>query len=129
MADPKRALVLDDEEMILELVTDIFSLMDFEVVPVTNSKEAIEEFKKALDEGRPFDLVLFDMTLPGDMDGADVLKKIRKLDPSIKAIVSSGYAQEKIKAKAGESGFDAAVPKPYSITVLKETVHRLLSNG
>ncbi len=128
MADTKRVLVLDDEEMILELVTDIFKLMEFDVVSVTSSSAAIQEFKKAIDQGRPFDLVLFDMTLPGDMDGADVLKEVRKMDPNVKAIVSSGYAQEKIKAKAGESGFDAAVPKPYSITILKETVQRLLDN-
>ncbi|NPA95319.1 MAG: response regulator [Thermodesulfobacteria bacterium] len=129
MANTKRVLVLDDEEMILELVTDIFKLMDFEVVSVTNSNEAIEEFKKAMDSGRPFDLVLFDMTLPGDMDGADVLREVRKLDPSIKAIVSSGYTQDKIKTVAGEHGFDAAVPKPYSISVLKETVQRLLKDS
>ncbi len=127
MGKIKRVLVLDDEEMILDLVTDIFQLIGFEVVPVTNAKAAIEEFQKAKGEGQPFDLVLFDMTLPGDMDGATVLKEIRKIDPDIKAIVSSGYSQEELKSKAGETGFDAAVPKPYSITLLKETVEELLT--
>ncbi len=126
MSEQKRVLVLDDEEMILELVTDIFTLIGFEVIPVTDAQEAISRFKEAHEKGQPFDLVLFDMTLPGDMDGADVLREIRKIDPQIKAIVSSGYSQEELKERAGESGFDAAVPKPYSINVLRETVERLL---
>ncbi len=126
MGETKRVLVLDDEEMILDLVSDIFQLIGFDVVSVTNGKAAIEEFKQAKDQGQPFDLVLFDMTLPGGMDGATVLKEIRKIDPDIKAIVSSGYSQEELQSKAGESGFDAAVPKPYSITLLKETVEELL---
>ncbi len=129
MSEQKRVLVLDDEEMILELVTDIFTLIGFEVVPVTDAKEAISRFKEAHEQGEPFDLVLFDMTLPGDMDGADVLREIRKIDPQIKAIVSSGYSQEELKERAGESGFDAAVPKPYSINVLRETVERLLGQA
>ena len=126
MGQIKRVLVLDDEEMILDLVTDIFQLIGFDVVSVTNGKAAIEEFQKAKKQGQPFDLVLFDMTLPGDMDGATVLKEIRKIDPNIKAIVSSGYSQDELKSKAGETGFDAAVPKPYSISLLKETVEELL---
>ncbi len=129
MSEQKRVLVLDDEEMILELVTDIFTLIGFEVVPVTDAKEAISRFKEACEQEEPFDLVLFDMTLPGDMDGADVLREIRKIDPQIKAIVSSGYSQEELKERAGESGFDAAVPKPYSINVLRETVERLLGQA
>ncbi len=129
MSEQKRVLVLDDEEMILELVTDIFTLIGFEVIPVTDAQEAISRFKEAHEQGEPFDLVLFDMTLPGDMDGADVLREIRKIDPQIKAIVSSGYSQEELKERAGDSGFDAAVPKPYSINVLRETVERLLGQG
>jgi len=126
MGKQKKVLVLDDEEMILELVTDIFTLIGFEVVPVTEAKEAINRFREAHEQGKPFDLVLFDMTLPGDMDGADVLHEIRKIDPQVKAIVSSGYSQEELKERTGDSGFDAAVPKPYSINVLRETVERLL---
>ncbi len=129
MAERKKVLVLDDEEMILELVTDIFQLMDFQVVPVTNAREAIGKFKKAREEGMPFDLVLLDMTLPGDMNGADVLMELRKIEPGVKAIVSSGYSEEELKARAGINGFDAAIPKPYSISVLKETVERLMGEA
>ena len=128
MAKEKKALILDDEEMILELVSDIFQLIGFKVTAVISANEAISKFKEAHEQGEPFDLVLFDMTLPGELDGSDVLREIRKLDPNIKAIVSSGYSQEELKAKAEDDGFDAAVPKPYSITVLKETVERLLGD-
>ncbi len=126
MNPKKRVLVLDDEEMILQLVTDIFNLMNFDVTAVTSAEEAISAFEEASRQGRPFDLCLFDMTLPGNMNGADVLRQIRKIDPNVKAIVSSGFSQEDMDMVKGETGFDAAVPKPYSITVLQETVQKLL---
>ncbi len=122
----KRVLVLDDEELILELVRDIFQILEFEVETVLDGQEAIEVFKKAKEKGRPFDLVILDMTLPGELDGAATLQEIRKIDPEIKAVVSSGYSAEDIISNARKYGFDAAVPKPYSITILRETVNNLL---
>ncbi len=122
----KRVLVLDDEELILELVRDIFQILEFEVETVLDGQEAIEVFKKAKAKGRPFDLVILDMTLPGELDGAATLQEIRKIDPEIKAVVSSGYSAEDIISNARKYGFDAAVPKPYSITILRETVNNLL---
>ncbi len=122
----KRVLVLDDEELILELVRDIFQLLDLEVETVIDGKEAIQVFKDAWEQGNPFDLVVLDMTLPGDLDGVSTLREIRKIDPEIKAVVSSGYSADDIISNAQKYGFDAAVPKPYSISVLRETVDKLL---
>jgi len=126
MAKNKRVLVLDDEELILELVKDIFHILDLEVETVLDGREAVEIFKAARERGEPFDLVLLDMTLPGELDGAATLQEMRKIDPEIKAVVSSGYSADDIISNATKYGFDAAVPKPYSISVLRETVNRLL---
>ncbi len=124
--EAKKILVLDDEELILELVTEFLKLLDFEVETATTGKEAISKFKKALEIKEPFDLVLFDMTLPDGMDGAQVLKEIKKLDPEIKAIVSTGYNTNDIMDDPKAFGFDAAIPKPYSLDKLKEVLSGLL---
>ena len=122
----KKVLVLDDEELILELVRDIFQLLELDVETALDGPEAIEVFKAAWEKKEPFDLVVLDMTLPGELDGAATLQEMKKIDPEIKAVVSSGYSADDIISNAHKYGFDAAVPKPYSISVLRETVDKLL---
>jgi len=123
----KRVLVLDDEELILELVRDILELLDLRVATVADGREAVNIFKEAMAEGESFDLVLLDMSLPGELNGIDTLREIRKIDPSIKALVSSGYSADDIISNAKKYGFDGAVPKPYSISVLRDAVNKLLN--
>ena len=123
----KRVLVLDDEELILELVRDILELLDLRVATVADGREAVNIFKEAMAKGESFDLVLLDMSLPGELNGIDTLREIRKIDPSIKALVSSGYSADDIISNAKKYGFDGAVPKPYSISVLRDAVNKLLN--
>ena len=128
MAKDKKVLVLDDEELILELVRDIFKVLDLKVETALDGREAVAIFKDAWDRGEPFDLVVLDMNLPGGLDGVGTLREIRKIDPDIKAVVSSGYSADYIISNAINYGFDDAVPKPYSVTVLRQTVDKLLKD-
>ncbi len=122
----KRVLILDDEEMIRELTRDIFQLMGFDVETAGTGEEALELFSRALEEDKAFDMVIFDLTLPGEMDGVETLRAVRKLDPNVKAIVSSGYSEDNIMSAYKDFGFDAAVPKPYTITSLQEAIASIL---
>jgi DNA-binding NarL/FixJ family response regulator len=47
-------------------------------------------YQKALSEQKPFDLVIVDLKIPGTMDGRRTMQELLKIDPSVKAIVSSG---------------------------------------
>lgn len=126
MEKDKKVLVVDDEELILELVREIFKVSDLKVETALDGRKAIEIFKDAWDREEPFDLVLLDMNLPEDLDGVGTLLEIRKIDPDIKAVVSSGYAIDDVISNALDLGFDAAVAKPYSVSVLRGTVNKLL---
>ena len=125
----KRILVLDDEELILELVTEFLQLLGLEVETAATGRKAIEKFKNAIDKKEPFSLVILDITLPEDMDGAEVLKEIKKIDPGIKAIVSTGYNTSDIMSDPRAFGFDAAIPKPFSLNKLKEVLNELLNQA
>ena len=126
MAKDKKILVLDDDELILELVRDIFQVLGLKVETAVDGREAVEIFKNAWDRREPFALVVLDMTLPGELDGIDTLREIRKIDSDVKAVLSSGYSADDIISNALNYGFDAAVPKPYSVAVLRQTVDKLL---
>jgi DNA-binding NarL/FixJ family response regulator len=67
-----------------------------------------------------------DLTIPGGMGGKDAIIQLKAIDPEVKAIVSSGYANDPILADHEEYGFKGTVPKPYKIEKLSRVLHEVL---
>ena len=68
-----------------------------------------------------------DLTIRGGMGGAEALAQLLKMDPAVKAIVSSGYSSGPVISHFRDYGFTAVVTKPYRIEELSEILHRVLS--
>jgi nitrogen-specific signal transduction histidine kinase/ActR/RegA family two-component response regulator len=122
----KRILVMDDEETIRDMLSNMLSTAGFEVELASDGKEAIERYEKAMELGQPFDAVIMDLTIPGGMGGKEAIKELIKIDPDVKAIVSSGYSTDPIMADAWKYGFSAVMTKPYSISEMENTLRRIL---
>lgn len=115
-----KVLLMDDEEMIREVATSILEHLGCQVVGARDGAEAIALYLKAREEGQPFAVVIMDLTIPGGMGGKEAIGKLRALDPSLKAIVSSGYANDPIMGNFREYGFDGVLAKPYEIGELSK---------
>jgi CheY-like chemotaxis protein len=76
-------------------------------------------------EGRPFDLAILDLTIPGGMGGKEAIRALRERDQEIRAIVSSGYSNDPVMSQCFEYGFDAVLPKPYVVSELLRTIQQL----
>lgn len=126
-AKSARVLLMDDEPSIQRIVSHVLQRMGLEVVAVSEGATALREFSVAQHKGRPFDLVLLDLTVPGGMGGREVIDLIRKLDQKVPAIVSSGYSDDPVMANFRHYGFQAVVGKPYDVTQLAEVVNQLLT--
>lgn len=122
-----RILVMDDEDMVLEVVKEMLRLLGHEVVGVKDGKEAVEAYKEAKQKANPFDVVILDLTVPGGMKGDEALRELKKIDPDVKAIVSSGYSNDPIMSEYEKYGFKAVIPKPYGLEELKEAIKKALS--
>ena len=122
-----RVLLMDDEAIIRLLCGKAFVRVGLEVTTTANGTEAVREFSLARERGRPYQLVIFDLTVPGGMGGKAALAEIRKIDPSIRAIASSGYSNDPVMADYRRFGFDAIVPKPYEIDQMIDAVRRVLA--
>jgi two-component system, cell cycle sensor histidine kinase and response regulator CckA len=123
-----RVLLMDDEESIRTIAGTILQRIGLEPVSVTDGGAAVREFSLAQHNGRPFELVILDLTIPGGMGGREAMELIRKLDADVPAIVSSGYSSDPVLANFEAYGFQAIVPKPYEISQLTEVVQKLLAN-
>jgi len=122
----KKILIVEDEEDVLELLSEIFSeLEDYRVLCARDGEEALRIAR--LDNP---DIILLDIQLP-KMNGHEVCKSL-KSDPAmshIKVLMLSGMAQNSNRQKAHEAGADAYIAKPFSSIALLEKVEELLKNN
>jgi signal transduction histidine kinase/ActR/RegA family two-component response regulator len=123
---PARVLVLDDEQFIQDLAGSILRRYGYESIAVADGQAALTEYVRARDAGRPYDLVILDLTIPGGMGGRQTLEELRKIDPAVKAIVSSGYSNDLVLSDYQGHGFRGMISKPYDVADFAQTVERVL---
>ena len=120
-------LFMDDEEFIRDLANSILTHLGYTVTFAKNGEEAIEEYTKANERGEPFDAVILDLTIPEGMGGKVCIKKLKEIDPEVKAIVSSGYSDDPIMTTPEQYGFKAFIAKPYNIQTLSSVLRKTIS--
>ena len=121
-----RILVMDDEESIRILAGRILNQLGYEPESARDGVEAVMLYKKARESSRPYDAVILDLTIPGGMGGKDAINELLKIDPDVRAIVSSGYSDDPVLTNFQEYGFKAVVPKPYELRSLSKALYDVL---
>ncbi len=115
-----RILVMDDEDYIRELALSMLTKLGYEVVVAKDGQIAVDLYRKAFDQGRPFDAVILDLTVPGGMGGKETIKRLIEIDKNVRAIVSSGYSNDPVIANHTHYGFHGAVQKPYMVQEMSQ---------
>jgi PAS domain S-box-containing protein len=121
-----KILIMDDQEAILKMVQRMLKLMGYQTACALNGTQAVEMYKNAHDANDSFDAVILDLTVPGGMGGLQTITELLKINPEIKAIVSSGYSNDPIMSDYEDHGFRGVVPKPYSKMQLAEVLNDVL---
>lgn len=121
-----KILLMDDEEAILNSVGEMLTARGHQAVCALDGAAAIKLYRQGLDNGEPFDVVIMDLTVPGGMGGQAAIAHLRDIDPRIKAIVSSGYANDPIMADYERFGFSGVITKPYRFDELNEVLYKVI---
>ncbi len=124
-----RILIVDDEEAIRALVEFTLERLGYKVTQAESALEGVEIYRQKLAAGERFDLVILDLTLPGGMGGKEALKKLIEIDPTVNAIVSSGYAMDATMSRYQDFGFRGVIAKPYEAAELGRTVHEVIESS
>ncbi|KPA08886.1 multi-sensor hybrid histidine kinase [Candidatus Magnetomorum sp. HK-1] len=122
-----KILVMDDQEPILKMIGRMLNRMGYETVFAKDGDQAISIYRKEYNSQKPFDLVILDLTIPGGMGGAQTMPELLKIDPNVKAIVSSGYSNDPIMANYQDYGFSGVIPKPYSKNQLAKLLNTVFN--
>jgi PAS domain S-box-containing protein len=120
-------LVMDDEEIIRHITTEMLEYLGYRATTCENGAEAMEKYKAARESGEPFSAVILDLTIPGGMGGKEVSEQILATDPEACLIVSSGYSNDPIMSDYSAYGFNGAIAKPYNIQEFGRLLNSLLS--
>jgi len=113
-------LIVDDEQDVVDNVSELFTLRNYNVITATSGTKALELVKKE----NP-NIIILDIRMP-DISGMDVLKEVRKNYPKIRVIMLTGVEDEETKNMAIGLGASGYLTKPYSYSELIELSRKLI---
>ncbi len=117
-----KILVMDDDEDVRAVLFMMLDELGYEVHLVKDGEEAINLYLTEKEAGRPFDLVIMDLTIQGGVGGKQAIEQLLRVDPEARAIVSSGYYNDPVMADYAQYGFRGVITKPYNIEELSSVI-------
>ena len=117
----KTVLVVDDEQTVREVIRDMLKNRDMKVIEAANGREGIEIYRE---HGDTIFLVLLDTTMP-EMNGEEVFKQLRQMNPDVKVILISGYNQQDATSFFVGKGLAGFIQKPFTLEKLMEKLNEL----
>jgi two-component system, cell cycle sensor histidine kinase and response regulator CckA len=124
-----RVLVMDDEEGVRKVLGLTLWAMGHAVELAEDGQKALEVYKKAQSLGRHFDVVILDLTIRGGIGGEETIQALLQMDPTVKAIVMSGYASDPVVLDPERYGFKCVLTKPFNSQQLQKALARVMGPG
>ena len=116
--------MVDDEEMIIDVGTRMLNKLGYDVLSAVSGEEAIEVYNQ---NQLKIDLVILDMVMP-QISGGEAFDRLRKLNPDVSVILSSGYSIDGQATEILDRGCRAFIQKPFNLQMLAQTIESVLKN-
>ena len=124
-----RILVMEDEEDLREVMGSMLDHFGYEVAFASNGHQAIDAYQRAKTTAQPFDVIILDLTIPGGMGAKETIAQLLTLDPDVRAVVVSGYANDSIMGEFRQYGFCGCIAKPYQGNELHRILQEVLTGS
>jgi PAS domain S-box-containing protein len=123
----KTVLLVDDEEDVIEIGTQMLKALEFKAVVARNGREALEIIKRDIEnDAGKISFVLLDIGMPV-MDGEEAFDEINKIAPDLPVFISSGYGEEDVEKRFSGKKVAGFLHKPYKVNTLKKALDEILS--
>jgi PAS domain S-box-containing protein len=123
----RRILLMDDEQMILDIVSRMLGHLGYDVTTCTDGSQAIAAFAKAKSQNEPFDVVMMDLVIPNGVGGQDAVHTIKQIDPNARVLASSGHLEHPVMVDHKKYGFNAVLEKPYKLERLQQVIETVVN--
>lgn len=118
-------LVMDDEQFIVDIAEKQLKSMGFTVVTAQDGNEALSLVNIIYTSEKKLFAAILDLTVPNGRGGKEIAPQISAIDPSIRIIASSGYAEDPVITAPARFGFSAVLAKPYLMDNLISVLRRI----
>jgi len=118
-------LLVDDEEMIIDVGSQLLEKLGYTVLEARGGKEAIQIYQENKDN---IDMIILDMIMP-DIGGSEAYDKIKIIDPEVKVLLSSGYSVEGQATEILEKGCNGFIQKPFNLKSLSRKIREVLNKS
>jgi CheY-like chemotaxis protein len=115
-------LLIDDEEMIIGVGEELLQELGYDVLSARSGQEAIELYEQ---NAAKIDLVIMDMIMPG-MGGGETFDRLKRINPDVKVLLSSGYSIDGQASKILERGCDGFIQKPFNLIQLSDKIQEII---
>ncbi|MCC2651758.1 MAG: hybrid sensor histidine kinase/response regulator [Microvirga sp.] len=115
-------LIVEDEPAVLEVASDIFDSLGYDVLTATDAKEALT----VLETDTAIDVMFSDVIMPNGMNGVELSRKAREMRPNLKILLASGYPMSALPSEGLGAGV-SFISKPYRWTELADKLRALRS--
>jgi two-component system cell cycle sensor histidine kinase/response regulator CckA len=122
-------LVMDDDKIMRMIAVFMLNQLGYEAEVAANGEEAVALYEKQKQEGRPFAAVILDIRVDRGMGGEETIQQLRRIDPGVKAVISSGCHSDPLMVNFMQYGFNNVLPKPYGAAELERTLSDVFSEG
>lgn len=117
-----RILIVEDEPAIMMLLRRVVTSMGHEVLPALHGDEALH----LAESERVLDMIITDLTLPGQLSGVNLLRALRSAKPDVPVVVATGYSSEETLQICQELGITDFLAKPFEIAFVRTCVDTIL---
>jgi two-component system, cell cycle sensor histidine kinase and response regulator CckA len=106
--------------------SEMVELLGYQASLARDGQEALTAWQQAREAGKPIDVVIMDLTVPGGMGGREATRRLLELDPAAKVVVSSGYSDDPVMANFRQHGFREMLAKPYRVADISTVLASLV---
>ncbi len=117
-------LLVDDEDIIIDVGKELLATLGYKALIANNGTDAIKICEEKKDH---IDMVILDMIMPG-MDGGETYDKLKKVNPDLKILLSSGYSIYGQATEILERGCDGFIQKPFDMRNMSQKIREILDN-
>jgi DNA-binding NtrC family response regulator len=116
---------MDDESRIRDMLGQLLQVLGCQVTTAEDGLQAVDLYVKARAADQAYDMVILDLTIKDGIGGVQTLKRLREIDPRVKAIIFSGYPDDPVMGNYSRYGFLGALTKPFR----REELQVILENN
>ncbi len=111
-------LIMEDDVLVRDTVVAMIKRLGYDVDYAGDAEETVEKYSKSLKNGKPFDTILIDLTINGELQGIEAIEKLKEINSDVIAILSTGYLNNPVIKDFKKYGFKGLLHKPYDMKEL-----------